>query len=119
VAVLWGVLGADASPSSSKESPNSSWKALNCLSFAAWVAAVAALRDLAIVRLEIIDAWAASFAFPDGPVALPGIKPRGVRAARFVAGPVDVAAWWRPIAWLAAFPVVEPGGVRVAGVVAA
>jgi hypothetical protein len=111
------VLGAKASPSSSEESPNTSWKALNCLSFAAWAAATAALRDLAIVCLKIVDIWAASFAFTIGPIALPGAKPRGVRVAQVVTGPVDVAV--RPIAWPIALPVVKPGGVRVTTIVAA
>jgi hypothetical protein len=113
------VLGADASPSSSKESPNSSWKALKHLSFAAWAAAAAALIDLAIVHLEIIDAWAASFAFTVGPVALPGVKPRGVRIACVIAWAVDVAVWWWPIAWPIALPIFNPGGVRVTTIVTA
>jgi hypothetical protein len=101
----------------SKESPNSSWKALNLQSFAAWAATAAALRDLAIVCIKIIDAWAATFTFTVGPCALPGAKPRGVRVAQVVAGPVDVAV--QPIAWPIALPVVKPGGVRVTSIVAA
>jgi hypothetical protein len=76
------------------------------------------LWDLAVILLAIVDTWAASFTFSDGPVALPGIKPRGVRVAWVLAGPVDVTVWW-PIAWPLALLVVKPGGVRVATIVAA
>jgi hypothetical protein len=75
------------------------------------------LRDLTIVHLEIVDTWAASFAFINGPVALPGIKPRGVRVAQVFAGPINVAVRW-PITWPIVLPVIKPGGVWVTTIIA-